>query len=69
MERPKRDREDSSTFLVTVPKELAEAIHIEAQREKRSRNRQIEYILENWLRRSDAGTGNSTLSAPAMDRV
>lgn len=39
-----------SEFLVRVPKKVEQELRAIAAREKRSRNAQIAYILESWLR-------------------
>lgn len=43
-------REGDSRFTLRIPEELLLAIRQEAKKSKRSTGKQIEYILENWLR-------------------
>ena len=43
-------RDEDSRFTLRIPSVLLDAIREEAQKNKRSAGKQIEFILENWLR-------------------
>ena len=42
-------REGDIRFTLRIPSELMEAIKVEAQKNKRSAGKQIEFILERWI--------------------
>lgn len=42
-------RDEDSRFTLRINTEILEAIKKEAQKNKRSTGKQIEFILENWL--------------------
>jgi Arc-like DNA binding domain. len=42
-------RDEDSRFTLRINTEILEAIKEEAQKNKRSTGKQIEFILENWL--------------------
>ena len=42
-------RDEDSRFTFRINTEILEAIKEEAQKNKRSTGKQIEFILENWL--------------------
>lgn len=42
-------RDEDSRFTLRINTEILEAIKDEAQKNKRSTGKQIEFILENWL--------------------
>ncbi len=42
-------REGDIRFTLRIPSELMEAIKVEAQKNKRSTGKQIEFILERWI--------------------
>lgn len=43
-------KEEDSRFTLRIPTELLEIIRAEAKRNKRSAGKQIEFILEEWLK-------------------
>lgn len=43
-------REEDSRFTLRIPSELLDIIRTEAKKNKRSAGKQIEFILEDWLR-------------------
>lgn len=47
------------TFLVSIPADLEQSLREIAQREKRSRNAQVNWILETWVRQVAAESGSS----------
>lgn len=42
-------REEDSRFTLRIPTDLLEAVKAEAQKNKRSTGKEIEFILEQWL--------------------
>lgn len=42
-------KENDSRFTLRIPTELLERVKAEAQRNKRSTGKQIEFILEQWF--------------------
>ena len=42
-------KEGDSRFTLRIPSDLLEIIRTEAQKNKRSTGKQIEFILEEWL--------------------
>lgn len=42
-------KEEDSRFTLRIPTELLDIIKQEAQKNKRSTGKQIEFILEQWL--------------------
>lgn len=43
-------KEEDSRFTLRIPTELLEIIRAEAKKNKRSAGKQIEFILEEWLK-------------------
>lgn len=43
-------KEEDSRFTLRIPTELLETIRAEAKKNKRSAGKQIEFILEEWLK-------------------
>ena len=42
-------KEGDSRFTLRIPTDLLDAVRAEAQKNKRSTGKQIEFILEEWL--------------------
>lgn len=42
-------RDEDSRFTLRIPTELLDAVRKEAQTNKRSTGKQIEFILEQWM--------------------
>lgn len=47
-------REGDSRFTLRIPTVLLDAIRVEAEKNKRSTGKQIEFILEEWLSSQNA---------------
>lgn len=53
---PEKDpytREDDSRFTLRIPTELLKIVREEAKKNKRSTGKQIEFILEKWIRENN----------------
>lgn len=45
-------KEGDTRFTLRIPEELLELVKVEAEKNKRSTGKQIEFILEEWLRKN-----------------
>ena len=53
---PEKDpytREEDSRFTLRIPTELLKIVREEAKKNKRSTGKQIEFILEEWIRENN----------------
>ena len=53
---PEKDpytREEDSRFTLRIPTELLKIVREEAKKNKRSTGKQIEFILEKWIRENN----------------
>ena len=48
-------KDEDSRFTLRIPSELLNTIKDEAEKNKRSTGKQIEFILEQWLKDNDEG--------------
>ena len=46
-------KESDSRFTLRIPTELLDIIREEAKRNKRSAGKQIEFILEHWMKKQN----------------
>ena len=54
---PERDpytRDEDSRFTLRIPTDLLNSVREEAKKNKRSTGKQIEFILEEWLRKQNS---------------
>lgn len=47
-------KESDSRFTLRIPTELLNTIRTEAEKNKRSTGKQIEFILEEWLKKNNS---------------
>ena len=52
-------REEDSRFTLRIPSELLDTIRAEAKKNKRSAGKQIEFILEDWLKTHPSSASSS----------